>query len=618
MDSSASNMPSVKVEIPEKFVSESRRTCYISKRYILTFFAWLGMVNIYAMRVNLSVAMVAMVNNTKSTSSNDSFQVMECPNLIQYEPEDGRKENEGFKGEQYNWDSKAQGIILGSFFYGYILTQLPGGILSERFGGKWLYGGGCLVTAVFLSSIPCASWEKWCLHHSENSRRSGRGCDISGSEHDDQQVVSEGKKRSRISTIIFTGSQIGNVIAMPISGVLSSTDLLGGWPSVFYVFGAFGCIWFLFWCVFVYENPSQHPTISKEELLHIEQNKDEKPKTKMAIPWKDIFTSLPMWAVIIAHIGHNFGFLILLTEMPTYLSGILHFDIKSERFGCIGFLFWVFFVYENPSQHTDPSPEETATQSNRIRRKTKDDNLQIIFKENLFFHFFRRWPFPMEDIFTSPSHVGRDHPLTLDKIFGFLILLTEMPTYLSGILHFDIKSNGLLSALPYIVQAVCAWLVSFLADRIRKSGKMSITTIRKVCNSIGLFGPAVCLLGVTMSGCRPDLIVALLSMSLALNGFIYSGFNVTHVDMSPDLAGTTFAITNATSNVCGVIGPMIVGYFTATGATIANWSDVFYVTAAVYTVCAVFYAIFASAEPQPWGTVNTDTEKKYSLDNIKS
>ncbi|KAF8789844.1 putative inorganic phosphate cotransporter like protein [Argiope bruennichi] len=507
MDSSASNMPSVKVEIPEKFVSESRRTCYISKRYILTFFAWLGMVNIYAMRVNLSVAMVAMVNNTKSTSSNDSFQVMECPNLIQYEPEDGRKENEGFKGEQYNWDSKAQGIILGSFFYGYILTQLPGGILSERFGGKWLYGGGCLVTAVFLSSIPCASWEKWCLHHSENSRRSGRGCDISGSEHDDQQVVSEGKKRSRISTIIFTGSQIGNVIAMPISGVLSSTDLLGGWPSVFYVFGAFGCIWFLFWCVFVYENPSQHPTISKEELLHIEQNKDEKPKTKMAIPWKDIFTSLPMWAVIIAHIGHNFGFLILLTEMPTYLSGILHFDIKS---------------------------------------------------------------------------------------------------------------NGLLSALPYIVQAVCAWLVSFLADRIRKSGKMSITTIRKVCNSIGLFGPAVCLLGVTMSGCRPDLIVALLSMSLALNGFIYSGFNVTHVDMSPDLAGTTFAITNATSNVCGVIGPMIVGYFTATGATIANWSDVFYVTAAVYTVCAVFYAIFASAEPQPWGTVNTDTEKKYSLDNIKS
>ncbi|GFW53281.1 putative sialin, partial [Trichonephila clavipes] len=73
-----------------------------------------------------------------------------------------------------------------------------------------------------------------------------------------------------------------------------------------------------------------------------------------------------------------------------------------------------------------------------------------------------------------------------------------------------------------------------------------------------LFGPAICLLGVTVSGCRPELIVALLSMALALNGFIYSGFNITHVDMSPEYAGTIFGITNAISNVCGIIGPMIV------------------------------------------------------------
>ncbi|GBN88706.1 Putative inorganic phosphate cotransporter [Araneus ventricosus] len=378
------------------------------------------------MRVNLSVAMVAMVNNTKNSSPNDSFQVVECPNLIQYDPEDGQKKDEGFKGEQYNWDSKAQGIILGSFFYGYIITQLPGGILSERFGGKWLYGGGCLVTAVFSLLTPlAASLGTGAFITVRILEGLGEGVTFPAVN----MMISRWSprvERSRISTIIFTGSQIGNVIAMPISGVLSSTDLLGGWPSVFYVFGAFGCVWFLFWCIFVYENPSQHPSISKEELLYIEQNKEEKPKTKVSIPWKDIFTSLPMWACIIAHIGHNFGFLILLTEMPTYLSGILHFDIKA---------------------------------------------------------------------------------------------------------------NGLLSALPYIVQAICAWLASFLADRLRKSGRMSITTIRKICNSIGLFGPAICLLGVTMSGCRPDLIVALLSLSLALNGFIYSGFNVTHVDMSPDLAG---------------------------------------------------------------------------------
>jgi MFS family permease len=37
------------------------------------------------------------------------------------------------------WDSMTQGLILGSFFYGYICTQLPGGWLSRKYGGKSVY-----------------------------------------------------------------------------------------------------------------------------------------------------------------------------------------------------------------------------------------------------------------------------------------------------------------------------------------------------------------------------------------------------------------------------------------------------------------------------------------------
>ena len=32
---------------------------------------------------------------------------------------------------EFQWDSNLKGIILGSFFYGYIITQLPGGKSSK-------------------------------------------------------------------------------------------------------------------------------------------------------------------------------------------------------------------------------------------------------------------------------------------------------------------------------------------------------------------------------------------------------------------------------------------------------------------------------------------------------
>lgn len=50
-----------------------------------------------------------------------------------------------------------QGWILGSFFYGYIITQVPGGYLARRFGAKLLLGFGILGTAVFTLFTPLAA-----------------------------------------------------------------------------------------------------------------------------------------------------------------------------------------------------------------------------------------------------------------------------------------------------------------------------------------------------------------------------------------------------------------------------------------------------------------------------
>ena len=44
------------------------------------------------------------------------------------------------------WQESQQGIILGMFFYGYVLTQLPGGRLAEIVGNK--AGSSILLTVI--------------------------------------------------------------------------------------------------------------------------------------------------------------------------------------------------------------------------------------------------------------------------------------------------------------------------------------------------------------------------------------------------------------------------------------------------------------------------------------
>ena len=50
-----------------------------------------------------------------------------------------------------------QGRILGAFFYGYVITQIPGGYLAEKYGGKWLFGIGTFLTAILTLLTPVAA-----------------------------------------------------------------------------------------------------------------------------------------------------------------------------------------------------------------------------------------------------------------------------------------------------------------------------------------------------------------------------------------------------------------------------------------------------------------------------
>lgn len=99
-----------------------------------------------------------------------------------------------------------------------------------------------------------------------------------------------------------------------------------------------------------------------------------------------------------------------------------------------------------------------------------------------------------------------------------------------------------------------------MADWFITNNKFSITSTRKIFNSIGQFGPAICLAVVSYTGCDRILTVFLLTVGISLNGAIYSGFKINHLDISPRYAGILMSLTNASANLAGLLAPITAGH----------------------------------------------------------
>lgn len=114
--------------------------------------------------------------------------------------------------------------------------------------------------------------------------------------------------------------------------------------------------------------------------------------------------------------------------------------------------------------------------------------------------------------------------------------------------------------MPYLGMWISSILLSMMADKFISTNKFTITTTRKILNSIGQFSPALCLAAVSYTGCNRYLTVFLLTVGISLNGAIYSGFKINHLDISPRYAGILMSLTNASANLAGLLAPITAGH----------------------------------------------------------
>ncbi|XP_076262845.1 sialin-like isoform X1 [Rhynchophorus ferrugineus] len=297
----------------------------IPQRYILGIMGFLAVVNAYTMRVVLSVAITEMVQPMIHNQTLDTHSCIDDWDLNITSVHNMKASN------LYPWTSRQQGLILSSFYWGYVITHIPGGMIAERFGGKYSLGLGMLCTALFTFITPFVIYAtngNWVWVVVVRILEGlGEGTTFPALTTLLANWVPL-KERSKIGTLVYAGSQIGTVVGNSVSGALIAAT--NDWAIVFYFFGAIGIVWFILWTILCYPNPDAHPFISDKEKTYLAEHISNISSKEKVIPWRAILTSAPIWALVIAQIGHDWGFFTMVTDLPKYMKDVLHFNVKQN------------------------------------------------------------------------------------------------------------------------------------------------------------------------------------------------------------------------------------------------------------------------------------------------
>lgn len=92
-------------------------------------------------------------------------------------------------------------------------------------------------------------------------------------------------------------------------------------------------LWYIAWLWLSFERPSKHPTISGRELLYIQQAIGTTTQgalpTVATTPWHAFFTSMPVYAIIVANFCRSWNFYLLVLFQASYLQHNFHLQIEE-------------------------------------------------------------------------------------------------------------------------------------------------------------------------------------------------------------------------------------------------------------------------------------------------
>lgn len=261
------------------------------RRHTVLAFCLVGLILAYTDRVNMAVASVAM-------------------------------------REEFGWSQTVKGLVLSSFFIGYLLFMVASGALAARYGGKRVLAVAVVWWSIFTLLTPlAASVSLTTLIMARVALGLGEAA-VLPAAYDLFGRWVPAKERGRAVAWFLSGTPLGQVIGLAGSGWLTAQM---GWPASFYVFGGLGFIWVALWLARISNAPADDSAMTTEERdLLASANDARQSIARSDTPWRRLLGHSALWAIVVAIFCGNWSLYMLLGWLPSYFREVHGLSIATS------------------------------------------------------------------------------------------------------------------------------------------------------------------------------------------------------------------------------------------------------------------------------------------------
>lgn len=234
--------------------------------------------------------------------------------------------------EELDISNSDYGWVFSAFAYPYLIFQIIGGWVGDRFGARraltlagFIWAGATIVFGL-VSSLPGMIFARLMLGF-------GEGATFPVATRAMSDWVPAGQ-RGFAQGITHSAARLGNALTPPLFAWLI---LLVTWRGSFIVTGIMSLIWVIVWGWYFRDNPRDHPGITTQELERLPKYRTSEERRKDPTPWARLVRR--MFPVTVVYFCYGWTLWLFLAWIPQYFLQSYQLNLRDSAFFAAGVFF---------------------------------------------------------------------------------------------------------------------------------------------------------------------------------------------------------------------------------------------------------------------------------------